>query len=185
MELPVRIEELVHRVATRSSTKNRAQERRNRRVRLRTRSSRIDDPDSSSSDLDSEPEPVLSKATDEKGIEENKIPRDISVEVRKELEKTNLGVVTEPKRVRFDDIPVIIEPEIKPNDIIQDINNQKANVTIGQLLYDNTNYQKLIREEWTKKRKRRFKLPSVAVNFGEVEDYGAPEIVVDEWLHYT
>ena len=178
MELLVRIEESVHRVATRSSTKNRAQERRNRRVRLRTR---VDKPDSSSSDPSSEPEPVLFKATDEKGVEENKIPRDISVEVRKELEKTNLDVVTEPKRVRFDDIPVIIEPEVKLDDydIIQDIKDQKANVTIDQLLHNNANYQKLIREEWTKKKKRRFKLPSVAVNFAEVEDYGAPEIVVE------
>ena len=90
-------------------------------------------------------------------------------------------MVTEPKKVRFDDISVIIEPEAKPNDydIIQDIKDQKANVTIGQLLHDNANYQKLIREEWTKKRKRRLKLPSVAVNFAEIEDYGAPEIVVE------
>ena len=89
--------------------------------------------------------------------------------------------MTEPKKVRFDDIPVIIEPEAKPDDydIIQDIKDQKANVTIGWLLHDNANYQKLIREEWTKKRKRRLKLPSVAVNFAEIEDYGAPEIVVE------
>ena len=181
MELPVRVEELIHKVATCSSTKNRAQERKNRRVRLRTRSSRVDDPDSSSSDLDSEPEPVLPKATVEKGVEESRIPRDISIEVREELEKTKLGIETEPKRVRFDDISVIIEPEVKPDDydIIQDIKDQKANVTIGQLLHDNVNYQKLIWKEWTKKRKRRLKLPSVAVNFVEVEDYEAPEIVVE------
>ena len=89
--------------------------------------------------------------------------------------------MTEPERVRFDDIPVIIEPEVKPDDynIIQDIKDQKANVTIGQLLHDNANYQKLIREEWTKKRKTRLKLPSVAVNFAEIEDYGTPEVVVE------
>ena len=87
----------------------------------------------------------------------------------------------EPKRVRFDDIPVIIEPEVKLDDydIIQDIKDKKANITIGQLLHDNVNYQKLIREEWTKKRKWRLKLPFVAVNFAEVEDYGALEIVVE------
>ena len=103
------------------------------------------------------------------------------MEVRKELEKTNLKLDPPPRRVRFDDVLIIIESEVKSDDydIIQDIKHQKANVTIGQLLHDNANYQKLIREEWIKKRKRRFKLPSVAVNFSEVEDYGAPKIVVE------
>ena len=181
MELPVRVEESVHRVATHSSTKNQAHERKNRRVRLRTRSSRVDDPDSNSSGPNSEPELVLPKAIVEIGVEESRIPRDISVEVREQLEKTNLSVETSPRRVRFDDISIIIEPKVKPDDydIIQDIKDQKENVTIVQLLHDNANYQKLIREEWTKKRKRRFKLPSIAVNFAEVEDYGAPEIVVE------
>ena len=180
MELPVRVEESVHRVATRSSTKNRAHEHKHRRAKIKTRSSRLDNP-SSSSDPEPEPELVQPRATFEKGVEERRIPRDISIEVRDDLEKTNLGVVTEPKKVRFDDIPVIIEPEVKPDDydIIQDIKDQKANVTIGQLLYVNANYQKLIREEWTKKRKRRLKLPSVAVNFAKIEDYGAPKIVVE------
>ena len=181
MELPIRIEESVHRVATRSSTKNRVHERKHQRTKVRTRSSRLDDPSSSSSDPKPEPETVQPRATLEKGVEESRISRDISIEVRDDLEKTNLGVVIEPKKVRFDDIPVIIEPEAKPDDydIIQDIKDQKANVTIGQLLHDNANYQKLIRKEWTKKRKRRLKLPSVAVNFAEIEDYGAPEIVVE------
>ena len=181
MELPDRVEESVHRVATHSSTKNRAQELKNRRVRFRTRSSRIDNLDSSNSDPDSEPELVLPKAMVEKGVEENWIPRHISVEVRKELEKINLNVEASSRKVRFDDVPVIIEPEVKPDDydIIQDIEDQKANVTIGQLLHNNANYQKLIQEEWTKRRKRRFKLPPVAVNFAEVEDYGAPELVVE------
>ena len=181
MELPVRVEELVHRVATRSSTKSRAHDRKHRRTKVRTRSSRLGDPSSSSSDPEPKPEPVQPRATFEKGVEESRIPRDISIEVRNDLEKTNLGVVTESKKVRFDDIPVIIEPESKSDDydIIQDIKDQKENVTIGQLLHDNTNYQKLIREEWTKKRKRRLKLPSVAVNFAEIEDYGAPKIVVE------
>ena len=86
-----------------------------------------------------------------------------------------------PRKVRFDDVPIIIEPERKLDDydIIQDIKDQKANVTIGQLLHDNTNYQKLIRDEWTKRRKKRHKLPSAAINFSEIEDYGAPELVVE------
>ena len=46
-------------------------------------------------------------------------------------------------------------------------------------MHDNANYQKLIRDTWTKKRKRRFKLPSVAVNFSQVEDYGALERTVE------
>ena len=77
------------------------------------------------------------------------------------------GLPTQHPRVRFDDTLVFIEPERKVDeyDIIQDIKDQKANVTIGRLLYDNANYQKLIREAWTKGRKQRFKLPSVAVNF--------------------
>ena len=86
-----------------------------------------------------------------------------------------------PRKVRFHDVLVIIELEAKPDDydIIEDIKDQKANVTIDQLLHDNAKYQKLFREARTKKRKRRFKLPSVAVNFAEVEDYGAPKIVVE------
>ena len=86
-----------------------------------------------------------------------------------------------PQKVRFDDVPIIIKPERKPDDydIIQDIKDQEANVTIGQLLHDNTNYQKRIREEWTKRRKKRHKLPSVAVNYSKIEDYRAPELVVE------
>ena len=114
MELPVRVEESVHRVATRSSTKNRAHERKHRRAKVRTRSSKLDDPSSSSSDP--EPEPVQPRATLEKGVGESRIPRDISLEVRDDLERTNLGTAAEPKKVRFEDIPVIIKPEVKPDD---------------------------------------------------------------------
>lgn len=86
-----------------------------------------------------------------------------------------------PRKVRFSDSPIFIEPEKKGNeyDILQDIKDQKANVTIGQLLYDNTHYQKLIRNAWIKKRKKRFKLPAVVVNFAQVEDYGPPKLVVE------
>ena len=50
MELPVIIEQPVHRVATRSSTKNRELERRARKDRCRIKSRKEEDPDSSSSD---------------------------------------------------------------------------------------------------------------------------------------
>ena len=52
-------------------------------------------------------------------------------------------------------------------------------MTIGKFLHDNSNYQKLIRDAWTKRRKKRYKLSSVAMNFLEVEDYRAPELVVE------
>ena len=118
-------------------------------------------------------------ATSENGVEARRIPEDISEEVREDL--TRSGLRTPHPRVRFDDNPVFIEPERKVDDydIVQDIKNQKANVTIGQLLHDNTNYEKLIRDAWTKRRKRRFKLPSVAVNFSLIEDHGAPELTVE------
>ena len=71
MELPVRVEESVHRVATRSSTKNRAHDRKHQKAKIRTRSSKLDDLSSSSSDPESEPELVQPVATLEKGVEEN------------------------------------------------------------------------------------------------------------------
>jgi hypothetical protein len=37
----------------------------------------------------------------------------------------------------------------------------------------------LIREAWTRRRKKKFKLPSVAVNFSQPEDSGAPEVTVE------
>jgi hypothetical protein len=109
------------------------------------------------------------------------LPIDISSEVGRAITDSNPRIV--PKIVRFDDILVIIKtnPDIRIDeyDIIRDIKDQKANVTIGQLLHDNTNYQKLIREAWTKRRKKKFKLPSVAVNFSQPEDSGAPEVTVE------
>ena len=183
MELPVRIEQPVHRVATRSSTKRRELERRARKDRRRTRARKVGEPDDSSSDssfnpeMVREPDQVTPIAAVEKGVEENRIPRDINREVREDLANPELT----PKWVRFDDSPVIIQPDLKPNeyDIIHDIKEQKANATIGQLLHDNPNYQKLVREEWPKKRRQKFRLPAVAVNFAQVEDYRAPELVVE------
>jgi hypothetical protein len=76
------------------------------------------------------------------------LPIDISSEVGREIADSNPKIV--PKMVRFDDIPVIIKsnPDIRIDeyDIIRDIKDQKANVRIRQLLHDNSNYQKLIRE---------------------------------------
>ena len=128
-----------------------------------------------------EPDQVTPIASVEKGVEENRIPRDISSKVRKDLAEPEYILKPPSRTVRFDETPVIIQPDLKPDeyDIIQDIKEQKANATIGQLLYDNPNYQKLVREEWPKKRRRKFRLPAVVVNFAQVEDYGAPELVVE------
>ena len=183
MELPNRIEEAVLRVATRSSTRReeenpgRSRRKKNRRKNLRSREE--PEPDPSDSEQTEEPGETQPIETSENGVEARGIPEDISEEVRQDL--TRSGVRTPHPRVRFDDNPVFIEATQKVDDydIIQDIKDQKANVTIGQLLHDNANYQKLIREAWTKRRKRRFKLPSVAVNFSQIEDHGAPELTVE------
>ena len=169
MGLPDRIEEPVLRVETRSSTKNRVEEprssRRNRNKHRSTRSRKEPESDLSDSPQLDEPRETPPIATSENEVGTNRIPKDISEEVRQDLTRSSLP--TQHPRVRFDDTPVFIEPERKADeyDIIQDIKDQKANVTIGQLLHDNANYQKLIREAWIKRRKRRLKLPSVAVNF--------------------
>jgi Fe-S-cluster formation regulator IscX/YfhJ len=109
------------------------------------------------------------------------LPIDISSKVGRAITDSNPRIV--PKTVRFDDVPVIIKtnPDIRIDeyDIIRDIKDQKANVTIRQLLHDNTNYQKLIREAWTRRRKKKFKLPLVAVNFSQPEDSGAPKVIVE------
>ena len=165
MELPVRVEQPVHRVATWSSTKNRELERRARKDRRRARSRKVGEPDDSS--LDSslsletarEPEQVTPIAIVEKGVEENRISRDVSREVREDLANPEHTFKPASRTVRFDETPVIIQPDLKPDeyDIIHDIKEQKANATIGQLLHDNPNYQKLVREEWPKKRRQKFR----------------------------
>ena len=179
MELPIPVEESIHRVATRSSTSSKVSKVRKPRNQPRRKRVVPESKDSLSDPL-SDPEPPPA-ATTEKGVETSQIPTDISAEVRQQLGELDLHPDWSPRKVRFDDVPIIIEPERKPDDynIIQDIKDQKANVTIGQLLHDDTNYQKLIQEEWMKRRKKRHKLPSVAVNFSEIEDYGAPELVVE------
>ena len=187
MELPVRLEQPVHRVATRSSTKNRELERRARKDRRRARSRKVGEPDDSSSDSSlsletaRKPEQVIPIAKVEKGVEENRIPRDVSREIREDLADPENTFKPTNRAVRFHQTPVIIQPDLKLDkyDIIQDIKEQKANATIGQLLHDNPNYQKLVREEWPKKRRQKFQLPAVAVNLAHVEDYGARELVVE------
>jgi hypothetical protein len=177
MELLERRESVVNRVATRSSTKNQL-DSRVRKTRSRKK------PESSSSDSNRNevaPEPTRPVVQVGKGVEKNRLPIDISSKVGREIADSNPRIV--PKTVRFDDVPVIIKsnPDIRIDeyDIIRDIKDQKANVTIGQLLHDNTNYQKLIREAWTRRRKKKVKLPSVAVNFSQPEDSGAPEVTVE------
>jgi Fe-S-cluster formation regulator IscX/YfhJ len=142
VELLERKESVVNRVATRSSTRNQP-DSRVRRTQSRKK------PESSSSDSDRNeiaPEPSRPIVHLEKGVEENRLPIDISSEVGRAITDSNPKIV--PKTVRFDDILVIIKsnPNIRIDeyDIIRDIKDQKANVTIGQLLHDNTNYQKLI-----------------------------------------
>ena len=187
MELPLRVEQPVHRVATWSSTKNRELERRARKDRRRTKAKKEEDPDGSSSDSSfsqetvRKPESAPPIVSVEKGVEENRIPRDVSSKLREDLVELDQTLILPSRKVRFDETPVVIQPDSKPDeyDIIQDIKDQKANATIGQLLHNNPNYQKLIREEWPKKRRRKFRLPSVAVNFAQVKDYGTPELVVE------
>jgi hypothetical protein len=144
VELLERKESVVNRVATCSSTRNQP-DSRVRRTRSRKK------PESSSSDSDRNevaPEPTRPIVHVEKGVEENRLPIDISSEVGNAITYSNPR--NDPKIVKFDDIPVIIKtnPDIRIGeyDIIRDIKDQKANVTIGQLLNDNTNYQKLIWE---------------------------------------
>ena len=180
MELPIPVEEPVHRVATRSSTSSKVSKVQKPRNWPR-RKRRVPESEDSLSEPLSDPKPPL-VATARKGVETTQIPTDIRAEVQQQLKELDPHPDRSPRKVRFDDTQVIIEPDRKPDDydIIQDIKDQKANVTIGQLLHDNTNYQKLICEEWTKRRKKRHKLPSVAVNFSEADsDYGAPELVVE------
>ena len=138
MELPSPVEESVYRVATRSSTSSRVS--KVRKPRNRTRKKRIV-PESEESLSDPLSDPELPPVATEKGVGISRIPTDISAEVRQQLGELDSHPDRSPRKVRFDDVPIIIEPERKPDDynIIQDIKDQKANVTIGQLLHDNTN----------------------------------------------
>ena len=138
----------MHRVATGSSTKNRELERRARKDRCRIRSRKAEDLDSISSDSNfsletmRELDQVTPIAQVENGVKENRIPRDVSREVREDLVESEQTLNPSSRKVRFDETPVIIQPDLKPDqyDIIQDIKEQKTNATIRQLLHDNSNY---------------------------------------------
>ena len=125
-------------------------------------------------------EPSRPVVQPEKGVvENNKIPDD-QCRIPEGMAKSD----SPPrKEVRFKENPMVILPSrdvrVDEYDILQDIKDQKANVTIGQLLHDNVNYQKQLKEALVRPRKRRIRLPPVAVNFAQVEDYGAPEITVE------
>ena len=116
----------------------------------------------------------------EKGVKPPPVAADIGPEITAELRP---DVRKEDRRVQFKDTPEIIQPVIRAKvdeyDILRDIQGQPANVTIGQLLHDNVNYQKQVKAALIRTRKRGVRLPSVAINFAEMEDFGAPEITVE------
>jgi ethanolamine utilization protein EutQ (cupin superfamily) len=121
VELLERKESVVNRVTTRSSTRNQP-DSRVRRTRSRKK------PESGSSDSDRNevaPEPTRPIVHLEKGVEENRLPIDISSEVGKAIMDSNPRIV--PKTVQFDDVPVIIKsnPDIRIDeyDIIRNIKN--------------------------------------------------------------
>jgi hypothetical protein len=85
-----RKESVVNRVATRSSTRNQP-DSKDRRTRSRKK------PDSSSSDSDLNevvPEPTRPVVHVEKGVEENRLPIDISSEVGRAITDSNPRIVT-------------------------------------------------------------------------------------------
>jgi hypothetical protein len=121
VELLGQKENVANRVAVRSSTRN--QPDSNSRVR-RTRSRKKPESSSSDSDRDEEePEPTRTVVHLEKGVEENRLPIDISSKVGRAIVGSNPKIA--PKTVRFDDVPVVIKsnPDIRIDeyDIIRDI----------------------------------------------------------------
>jgi hypothetical protein len=108
------------------------------------------------------------------------MPKDIQREVREILLQEQPAPVR-TKMIRFEDTPVIIPLSAKRPDqynICQDLMDQKADVTFGQLLHDNVNYQQQVEAKFGRKGKQRYVLPSKAVNFVLTEDLGAPKIDV-------
>ena len=152
----------VRKVSTRSSTRRNKPERRKALGRTRKPSRRKERKESSSS---SDPETPVANA--EKGVD---LPfTDISADVRKEVEEAEAQEPEVIRKVRFSEEPTIVGSSkpirVDEYDILQDIKSQKANVTIGQLLHDNANYQKQVRDACIHPRRRRIRLPEVAVNF--------------------
>ena len=179
----------VNRVSTRSSIRDRVGKHSSRKPVRPDRSHRIPTPETSDVSGGSEEEsnhdpPIVTPppvAQSGKGVGlPNPLP-DISQEVRAQI---SIDRVEPPARkVTFTGSPVTIHSNqgirVDEYDILQDLRAQKANVTIGQLLHDNPNYQKQLKDSLIRPRRRRIKLPPVAVNFAEVEDFGAPEISVE------
>ena len=63
-----------------------------------------------------EPDQVTPIAQVEKGVEENRIPRDVSREVKEDLEGPERASNPPSRRVRFDENPVVIQPDLKPDE---------------------------------------------------------------------
>ena len=182
METIKEAEEPVFRVTLRSSTKSRLEvtnSSRSRRSRRRGGRRKVaSNPDSGEEGPTPGSPESLPRVEAGSGVDQHRILEDVSAEVRRELGDSGSPPIR--TTVTFDDVPMIIPATLRVDeyDIVEDIKSQKANVTIGQLLHDNLNYQKVIREAWSTKRRRKTKLPSVAANFLEGKDQGAPEITV-------
>lgn len=116
----------MNKVATRSSTKEKVSTN-SRRRKKNSRSSRKSrkEPDSESDSPVTARVPVGAIPTVEleKGVEPSRIDRDISQEVRQQL--VDPGDTPSLRKVRFDDQPVIFQPDPKIRvdeyDILQDI----------------------------------------------------------------
>ena len=145
------------------------------RIRGRSRT-----PESSGTSPESGEETIPPIARFEEGVESPRSLPDISPEI---IEELNRNPEPPEKRVQFREAPTVIRSDVRIRvdeyDILQDIKEQKANVTIGQLLHDNANYQKQLKSALVRPRRRTVRLPPVAVNFAEIEDFGAPEISVE------
>ena len=145
VELPVTREDGSYRVSTPSSTRNRKGRKKRSPTVQRSSTVRIRRHNSESSELsdESEPEPTSEAAEVEKGEEQSELVPDISAEVRVEV---NRNQESPECRVRIDETSIFIQPKprmmVDEYDILQDIREQKANVTIGQVLHHNGNYRK-------------------------------------------
>ena len=108
--------------------------------------------------------------------------KDISQETKdilqEELKDQQAKPTQPPKTVKFNMEGIKVDGKVG-YDIAQDVAQSKANVTIGELLKENSFYRKQLRPLLTG-RKRKYKLPSTLVNLAreEVEDLGAPDIEV-------
>ena len=178
MGQPERLDKDFYQVSTRSST--RKQKERRLKTRRKEPEVSIRNPESSGTITDSSDDhaQVNNNAGDK--FETTGTLPDISEDVRNEL---NAETEVLERRVRFEETEDFLRPDarirVDEYDILQDIKERKANVTIGQLLHDNTNYQKQLKGALIRPRRRAVRLPPVAINFLGVEDFGAPEISVE------